>query len=141
MAGKDPKVDLIASVSLFKGLDRRELEQVARLMDEVDLPAGKTLMTQGETGDEMFVIVSGRVSVERDGRKINERGPGSAIGELALLSKGPRTATITTLEPTRVLLAGHREFHALMDDHPKIRLGILEGVADKIRMLDQASIH
>src|SRR5439155_27357677 len=120
--------------------DRRELEQVAQLMDEVDLPAGKTLMTQGETGDEMFVIVSGRVSVERDGAKINERGPGSAIGELSLLSKGPRSATITTLEPTRVLLAGHREFHALMDD-PQIRLGVLEGVADKIRTLDQASIH
>jgi CRP-like cAMP-binding protein len=140
MAGKDPKVDLISSVSLFKGLDRRELEQVAQLMDEVELPAGKTLMTQGETGDEMFVIVSGRVSIERDGTKINERGPGSVIGELALLSKGPRTATIRTLEPTRILLAGHREFHSLMDD-PKIRMGVLEGVADKIRVLDQASIH
>jgi CRP/FNR family transcriptional regulator, cyclic AMP receptor protein len=141
MAGKDPKVDLISSVSLFKGLDRRELEQVASLVDEVDLPAGKTLMTQGETGEEMFVIVSGRVGIDRDGRRINERGPGSVIGELALLSKGPRTATITTLEPTQVLLVGHREFHALMDDHPKIRMGVLSGVADKIRVLDQASIH
>lgn len=141
MASKDPKVDLIASVSLFKGLGRHELEQVAQLMDEVDLPAGKTLMRHGETGDEMFVIVSGMVDVERNGVKIAERGPGEVIGELSLLAKGPRSATITTTEPTRVLVAGHREFHALMDDHPAIRLGILEGVADKIRNLDLAAIH
>jgi CRP-like cAMP-binding protein len=141
MAGNDPKVDLIASVSLFKGLGRRELEQIAQLMDEVDVPAGKVLMRQGEHGEEMFVIASGRVAVERDGKVIAERGPGDAIGEISLLSKGPRTATITVLEPTRILLAGHREFNALMDDHPTIRVGILAGLADKIRAIDAASVH
>jgi CRP-like cAMP-binding protein len=141
MAGNDPKLDLIRSVSLFKGLGRRELEQVGQLMDEVALPAGKTLMTQGDNGEEMFVIVSGRVGIERDGARVAEAGPGSVIGELALLSKAPRTATITTLEPTRVLVAGHREFHALMDDHPAVRLGVLGGVADRIRTLDQTAIH
>ena len=141
MASKDPKVDLIATVSLFKGLGRRELEQIAQLMDEVDLPAGRTLIREGETGAEMFVIVSGRVTVERDGRKIAERGPGDAIGELALLSKGRRNATITTHEPTRVLVAGHREFQSLMDTHPTVRLGVLEGVVDKIRELDASAIH
>jgi CRP-like cAMP-binding protein len=141
MAGKDPKVDLIASVSLFTGLKRHEIEQIAQLVDEVDVPAGRVLMRQGENGDEMFVIASGKVSIERDGKVIAERGPGAAIGEISLLAKGPRTATVTTLEPTQILLAGHREFHALMDDHPTIRMGILEGVADKIRNLDLASVH
>jgi CRP/FNR family transcriptional regulator, cyclic AMP receptor protein len=141
MAGNDPKVDLIASVSLFKGLGRRELEQIAQLMDEVDVPVGKVLMRQGEHGEEMFVIAAGRVAVERDGKVIAERGPGDSIGEISLLSKGPRTATITVLEPTRILLAGHREFNALMDDHPTIRVGILAGLADKIRAIDAASVH
>jgi len=141
MAGKDPKVDLISSVSIFSAMGRKELEQVAQLMEEVDLPAGKVVMRQGEIGDEMFVIASGRVSIERDGTVIAERGPGTAIGELSLLSKGPRTATVTTLEPTRVLLAAQREFHALMDNHPAVRMCILEGVAGKIRVLDAASVH
>jgi CRP-like cAMP-binding protein len=141
MAGADPKVDLIASVSVFAGLGRRELEQVARLMDAVEVPPGKVLMRQGENGNEMFVIATGRVSIERNGRVIGERGPGAAIGEMSLLSEGPRTATVTTLEPSRLLYAGHREFHSLMDAHPTIRLHVLEGLANKIRLLDEASAH
>jgi CRP-like cAMP-binding protein len=137
----DPKVDLVAGCSLFAGMGRRELEQVAQLMDEVDVPAGKVLMRQGEPGHEMFIIASGRVSIDRDGRQIGERGPGSAIGEMALLSEGPRNATVTTLEPSRLLYAGHREFHSLMDAHTTLRLHILEGLASKIRMLDEAGVH
>ena len=141
MAQRDAKVDLIKSVSLFSGMGSKELEQVAQLLDEVDVPAGKVLMTQGETGHEMFVIVSGKVSVERNGKKINERGPGDALGEVALLSKGPRTATVIAMEPSRLLYAGQREFHALMDDHPSVRLCILDGLASKIRTLDESSVH
>lgn len=141
MASKDPKIDLISAVPLFKGLGRRELEEIARLMDEIDVPAGKVLMRQGESGDEMFVIATGRVGVDRGGKRIAERGPGDAIGEMSLLSKGPRNATITALEPTRLLVAGLREFHALMDDHASIRLGVLAGLVDKIRAIDAASVH
>ncbi len=138
---KGSKVDLLKSVSLFSGMGRRELEAVARLMDDVEVPAGKVLMQQGETGQEMFVIVSGRVSVERNGTKITERGPGSALGEISLLSEGPRTATVTALERSTLLYAGHREFHSLMDQHPSVRLCILDGLAAKIRLLDEASVH
>lgn len=141
MASGDPKVDLIGSVSLFQGLGRKELEQIAQLVDDVDIPAGKVLMRQGESGAEMFVIASGSVRIERNGEFIRNLGPGAAIGEMALLSEGPRTATVTTLEPTRILLAGHREFHELMDQHPAIRMKILEGLATKIRMLDEAGAH
>ena len=141
MAGKDPKLDLIASVPMFCRLGHRELEQVAQLLDEVDIPAGRVLMRQGEHGDEMFIVVSGSFRIERDGRTIAERGAGTALGEIALLSKGPRTATITATEPSRLLVAGHREFHALMDDHPSVRMQVLEGLATKIRALDEGGIH
>ena len=141
MASTDPKVDLIASVPLFKGLGGKELEQIAQLVDEVDIPAGKVLMRQGETGAEMFVIATGSFRVERNGRFIRDVGPGITIGEMALLSEGPRTATITANEPSRILLAAHREFHQLMEEHPAIRLKILEGLAAKIRMLDEAGAH
>jgi CRP-like cAMP-binding protein len=137
----DPKVDLIASVPMFCRLGRKELGQVAQLVDEVDVPAGKVLMRQGERGDEMFIVVSGNFRIDRDGREIAQRGAGAALGEIALLSKGPRTATITALEDSRLLVAGHREFHALMDEHPTVRLQVLEGLATKIRALDQGGIH
>jgi CRP-like cAMP-binding protein len=138
---KDLKLDLISSVPMFCRLGHKELEQVAQLLDEVDVPAGKVLMRQGEHGDEMFIVASGTFRIERDGKTIAERGAGTALGEISLLSEGPRTATITALEPSRLLVAGHREFHALMDDHPTVRLQVLEGLATKIRALDQAGFH
>ncbi len=141
MASKDSKVNLIASVPLFHGLGRKELEQIAKLLDDVDIPVGKVLMRQGETGAEMFVVATGSVRIERNGAFIRNAGPGSSIGEMSLLSEGPRTATVTAIEPTKILLAGHREFHQLMDQHPAIRLHILDGLAKKIRMLDEAGAH
>lgn len=137
----DQKVDLIKSVSLFSGMGRRELEQVAQLLDEVQVPAGKVLMRQGQTGNDMFVIARGRVSVERNGKVISERGPGTAMGEMSLLSEGPRNATVTAIEDSTLLYAGHREFHSLMDAHPSVRMCILEGLASKIRALDEANVH
>jgi len=137
----DPKVDLIASIPIFAKMGRRELEQVAQLVDEVDVPAGRVLMRQGTTGSEMVVLVEGRVEVERNGHSLGERGPGAVLGELSLLSEGPRTATVTTTEPSRLLIAGHGAFHELMDDHPSVRLCVLNGLADKIRTLDESSVH
>ena len=106
MASRDPKVDLIASVPMFQGLGRNELVEIARLVDDVDIPAGKVLMRQGESGAEMFIIAAGSVRIERNGEFIRDAGPGTSIGEMALLSEGPRTATVTATVPTRILLAG-----------------------------------
>lgn len=141
MAAKDPKVDLIATVPLFQGLSRAELVEVAKLMDEVDVPGGHTLMRQGENGHQMFVVARGRVEVERNGQKISEMGPGGAAGEMALISEGPRNATVTTMEPSVLLVADHRGFHSLMDVSPTIRLRVFEGLANKIRSLDDAAAH
>jgi CRP/FNR family transcriptional regulator, cyclic AMP receptor protein len=141
MAGADPKVALIETVPMFCRLGRHEREQVAQLLDEVDVPAGRVLMRQGDTGREMFVVVSGRFGIDRDGRQIAERGAGSVLGEMSLISEGPRTATVTAIEPSTVLVAGHREFHALMDDHPAIRMQVLEGLAEKIRNVESDGLH
>ena len=138
---RDPKVDLLASVPLFAGLGHAELEQLAQLVDEIDVPAGHVLMRQGERGDQMFVVVSGEVEIDRDGRAINHQGPGAAVGEMSLLSEGTRTATVRTIGPARLLVLAHREFHSLMDAHPTVRMRILEGLADKIRTLDLGTAH
>ena len=72
---------------------------------------------------------------------IAERGPGEVLGEIALLSEGPRTATVTTKEPCRLFVLGHREFHALMDRYPAIRLQVLDGLAGRIRGLEAEAAH
>jgi len=137
----DPKVDLISAVPLFAQCGRGDLQGLAALMDEVDVPAGYVLMRQGDIGREMFVVASGRVIVERDGQQINDLGPGGVIGEMALVSEAPRSATVRAVEPTRLFVAGHREFHSLMDAHPTIRMRVLEGMASKIRSLEADAAH
>ena len=141
MAPKDPKLELLHSIPLFARLGSQEIVQLGQLAEEVDVPAGKVLMRQGENGAEAFVVASGRVVVERDGRAIAERGPGEVIGEIALLSEGPRTATVTTAVPCRLFVLGHREFHALMDRYPAIRLQVLDALAGRIRALEADAAH
>lgn len=138
---RDEKLDLLRTVPLFAGLGRREIERLGQLCDEVDLPAGRVLMRQGESGSEAIVIVEGRVRIERNGRTIAERTSGDVIGEIALLAEGPRTATVTLIEPSRLLVIGHREFHALMDEMPEVRLTILSALAERLRGLEPDAAH
>ena len=86
-------------------------------------------MRQDETGQEMMIIVDGRAAIEIDGRTIAERGPGDVVGEMALLTEMPRRATVTLLTDARLLVVGHREFHALMDEMPSVRAQVMEALA------------
>ena len=132
----DSKLDMLHAIPLFARLNGADLESVGQLADEVELPAGNVLMRQGESGSEMFVISAGQVKVERDGQMIGELGPGDWLGEMAILSEGPRMATATTTEPTRAFVIAHREFHSLMDRLPSVRTSVLDCVADRIQRLE-----
>lgn len=133
---RDPKVELLRSVPLFAKLSGHDLERVAQLADEVDLPAGRVLMRQGENGAEAFVLARGAARIERDGRQIAERGPGSVIGEIALLAETPRTATVTLTEPSTLFVLAHREFHTLLGESSSIRAACFEGLAERLRGLE-----
>jgi CRP/FNR family cyclic AMP-dependent transcriptional regulator len=138
---RDEKLDLLRRIPLFSGFDKRRLERLGMLADEVDVPAGKPLMRQGEIGSDMMVIVSGRVLVERDGQRLNTLGAGDFFGEIALLAGGPRSATVTTEEPCRLLVLTHREFHSLMDEFPEVAGQVLTALADRVRRLEPDTPH
>ena len=133
---RDAHLDSLASISLFSALSRKELQRVARASDAVDVKEGHELTRQGDVGREMFVVVEGTATVKRNGRKIGTAGPGSAIGELSLLDRGPRTATITADGPMKVLVLGSREFAAVLDEVPGIAHKIMAALAERIRELD-----
>jgi CRP/FNR family cyclic AMP-dependent transcriptional regulator len=137
----DGKVEALRAVSLFGGLRQRELEQVAQLADEVDVPAGHVLMREGETASQMFIISSGEARVERGGRELARLGPGSVLGEMALVAEGPRTATATVTEPAHLFVLAHREFHSLMEDIPAVRECVLNEVARRLRELEPDRAH
>lgn len=132
----DQKLELLSKVPLLAGLDRQSLEEVGRLADEVDLPAGRVAARQGASGDEFFVIIDGTVTIDRDGQHVRDLGPGDFFGELSLLGKVPRTATATCATPCRLLVVGHREFHTLLVDFPTIQGAVLEAVALRVARLE-----
>ena len=138
---RDEKLDLLQGIPLFAGLDRHHLERLGMLTEEVDVPAGKVLIRQGEHGDDMMVIVSGEASVDRDGARINQLGPGEFFGEIALVAGGPRTATVTAQTPTRLLVLNRRDFHALMDEFPAVATKVLLTLAHRLRTLEPNAVH
>ena len=139
MSRKDAKLESLGRVPLFAGLGKRELQRVGQLTDLMDLPAGRVLMRQSEWGSEMMVILEGRAQVEREGDVVGEIGAGGVAGEMALLAEGPRNATVTLLTDASLLVVGHREFHALMDEMPSVRAQVFEGLARRLIALESAS--
>jgi CRP-like cAMP-binding protein len=137
----DEKLELLKRVPLFAGLGRKEIEEVGRLAEEIDVPAGRALMREGQTGQEFFVIVRGSVLVERGGRQIRSLGPGDFLGEIALVDDGPRTATATTASDSALLVVAHREFHSLMDQFPSVRECVLQALATRVRQLEPDAAH
>ncbi len=129
--------DHLAQVPLFSACSKKELALIARATDEIALKDGHVLTTQDETSREAFVIVSGTAAVKRNGRKVAELGPGSMIGELGLLDRGPRTATVEAQGPVDVLVIGPREFAAILDDVPSISHKLLKSLASMVRDLDK----
>lgn len=138
---RDEKLDLLHGIPLFSGLDKRQLLRLGQMTDEVDVADGRTLMRQGERGDELFVVIEGSLRVERDGEVIAHRGAGEFLGEIALVDEGPRSATVVAEGAARLLVVGHRAFHTLMDEFPQIQLVVLRELARRVRHLDADQPH
>jgi CRP-like cAMP-binding protein len=132
----DKKLELLAHVPLFSGLDRAGLEQVGKLADEIDLPPGKELLREGSTPHEFFLIIDGTVAIVRDGERVNTLGPGDYLGEIALLDGGARSATASAETAVRLLVLGTREFHSLLVEFPDIRVAVLRTLAARVRTLE-----
>ena len=136
MASRDSYLDHLAKVPLFAACSRKELQTIAKASDEVTVPSEKVLVEQGTAGRECFVIVEGTASVRRNGRKVATLGPGNYFGELSLLDKGERTATVTAESPLTVLVLGPREFSSVLDQVPGLSHKMLSTLASRVRDLD-----
>jgi CRP-like cAMP-binding protein len=132
MLRKNAKIELLKRVPLFERCSSRELGQIAALADELDLPAARTLTSEGTGGFEFIVLVAGTADVVRQGQVVNELGPGDFVGEIALLTGQPRTATVRTRGPARVLVLAASGFRVLMREVPSIQDKVLAAVTARI---------
>ena len=130
--GKNAKVELLKRAPLFSECSKAELAALATTADELDLREGAVLTREGASGREFFVLIEGTVRVTRDGRKIAELGAGDWLGEIALLTESPRTATATATTPVRILVVTDRAFRQVVEKMPSIALKVLASVADRL---------
>ena len=129
---KDAKVELISKAPLFARCSKKQLQEIAKAADEIDLPAGKALTREGDRGREFFVLLEGDVEVTKGGKVINRLGAGDFLGEIALVSRAPRTATVTATSPVRALVITDQSFAALLDHSPSIQRSVIEALADRL---------
>lgn len=122
----------LLTVPLFDGLSAKELALVARLSTPVEVPAGRVLTEQGDTGAEFFVVLEGEVDVLRQGEVIATRGAGSHLGEIALLGARPRTATLVASTPVQARVSSQREFAGIVAAVPTL--------ADRLRASMEARL-
>ena len=133
---KNERIELLRGVWLFERCSKKELQALAELATPVDLKPGKVLATQGEDGKEFFVIVSGKADATREGVTIGTLGPGSFFGEMALLERAPRVATVTTTEPTTVLVLTAKAFDKLVASMPSVDRKMLIVLANRLREIE-----
>ena len=134
-------LDHLAGVPLFAALSRKELGLIAKRGEDVTVKAGKVLCSEGEMGHQYFVIIDGVAKVTRKGRKIAEIGPGQGFGELSLLARAPRNATVTADTDMEVVVLGQREFAGLIDDVPGFARKLLSALAGRVREADAKSVQ
>ena len=136
MLSRNTKIDLLKRVPLFADCSKKELQEISLVTDEIDLPAGFQLTKEGASGQELVVIVDGAADVIRRGKKINAVAGGDFVGEIALVTEEPRTATVRTTEPTQAIVLTRRDFRALMKRVPSIQLKVLDAVASRLPAAD-----
>ena len=125
----DPIADVLATVPLFSGLDRKQLERLARDFREREMPAGTVVVRQGdEQGMGFFVLVEGEMIVSVDGAEVSRLGPGSYFGEVALLSDRVRTATVSAGTDVRYLVMMLTDFRAFVRGDAEVAWKLLEHV-------------
>ncbi|MGH2483246.1 MAG: cyclic nucleotide-binding domain-containing protein, partial [Candidatus Limnocylindria bacterium] len=133
MAKREDKAKVLRSVPLFSRLQPGDIAHLSELAHLIDVPDGEMLTRQGEPGKEFFVVVSGHVIVQRDGKGLANLGRGDFLGEIALIDGRPRTATATADGPARLLVLSHREFDALLDEIPTVARHLALALAERIR--------
>ncbi|MGH8935820.1 MAG: Crp/Fnr family transcriptional regulator [Acidimicrobiia bacterium] len=137
LARRSDRVDVLKTVPLFSGLSLKQLNELARNVEEVPVPRGTMLAREGQAGNEFFVVLEGKAAVRRRGRRIATLGEGDYFGEMSILDGAPRSATVAAETDGVVLVIRRREFSALLDSVPGLLKKIAVGLSQRLREADE----
>lgn len=131
----DPKVTRLREVDLFSHCSDKELAALAEAFEEVTFPEGKVICRQGRLDWQCVVVGEGSAEVVVDGQAVGSVGPGEAIGEIALLTREPRTATVTTKTPMTAYVVEGRRFEAMLEAMPNVAVLLSRTLAQRLQRL------
>jgi CRP-like cAMP-binding protein len=127
------KTEALSGVPLFSHLTKRELEFVATRADEVEVPAGKKLTTQGRPGDSFYILLDGEAYVDVDGKPRRILKPGDFFGEISMLDRGLASATVTTKAAARLLVMSHAQFRDAIKGSDGLLVKVLAAMGERLR--------
>lgn len=131
------RADTLSRVKLFERCSKTELAAVAELTTPISVAPGRELCKEGGLGHEFFVIVDGTATITQRGKDTRRIGPGTAFGEIALLDRGPRTATVRAATPMTLLVLNPREFGDLLLRAPNVGRKLLATMAARLRTTEK----
>jgi len=131
----------LSKIWLFSTSSAKDLRTIRKALEEVRVPPGRLLTDQGSIGLEFFLIVAGQASVRRNNRKVATLGPGQYFGELALLDRRPRSASVTSDTDMTLLVLGQRQFNGVLDAVPALSRKLLSAMATRLREADDKAYN
>ena len=137
----DRRAELLAACLLFRDIDQAGVAHLAEVATPVDFPVGHVIARQGEIGTGFFVVIDGLVRVVRDGEVVVRLGPGEFFGELSVLDRMPRNASVLADAPTTCLALASWDFEKVLLEQPALTLAILRGVAARLREATESARH
>lgn len=140
MAAKARDLD-VGDIWLFSACSASQLRTIRRAVEEVEVPAARVLCEEGSVGREFFFIVEGTAAVRRGNRKVATLGPGTYFGELSLLDRKPRSATVVSETAMKLLVLDQRRFNGLLDAMPALAHKLLVAMAGRLRDADAKAFH
>ncbi len=129
----DTKIEALSKVPLFTLCSRKELEFLVTRTDEVDLPEGRTLITQGTAADAFYLLLTGGATVRVDGHDRPALEPGSFFGEISMLDRGPATATVVTSGPSKLMVMSHAQFRDAIKANDQLLSQVMAAMAERLR--------
>jgi CRP-like cAMP-binding protein len=136
----EPSLDLIRGIPLFAEADDRFLERLAGEFMERTYAAGDTIAEEGEAGRTFFVIERGEVTVTVHGRDVGRLGPGKSFGEMALIDKSARSATVKADTEVHGYQLPVWSFRPFVESHPEMAWALLEALAQRVRDAESRTV-
>jgi hypothetical protein len=128
-------------IALFSELSPADLHRLAAVAEERSYHEGDLLAAEGELGDELHVVVEGTVVVTHGDTVVARRGEGEVVGELSIITRSPRVASLTADGAVRTIAIGQREFESMIRERPEIALAVMRVLAERLSELDHAASH